>query len=219
MSKKVRTTKNYIILVLLILSISLLVNVFTSINNQKIKYRIGKESCKNIEEIKVNNENIQAILEKSIDLGYINNIELLNLYRNYSDIASNIIELWDEYLFYEDNKYVFRFEKELDTDKNILNDVNNNIEDYLFSILNKDMENNLVKLQLDNSVLNNFNGMKELSDKIDTYYINFYDTHLSDVEGEERSKKIIKEYYWIDILEGLHAINEEYKDYDFNLNE
>ena len=218
MSKKVRTSRNYIILVLLILSISLLVNVFTSINNQKIKYRIGKESYKNIEEIKVSNENIQAILEKSIDLRYINNMELLNLYRNYSDIASNIIELWDEYLFYEDNKYVFRFKKELDTDRNILNDVNNNIEDYLFSILNKDMEDNLVKLQLDDSILNNFNGMKELSDKINTYYTNFYDEHLSDVEDEERSKKIIKEYYWIDILEGIHAINEEYKDYDFNLN-
>ena len=216
MSKNGKTAKDYMILVVATLLVSLTVNVFTSINNYKIKYRVGKESYSSIEHIRINNENNMAILEKSIELGYLTNMELLQLYKNYSDISSNIIKLWDEYSFYANNKPLFNLKKKLDTDKNILNDVNNNIEDYLLAILNKQIENQSYRIDFsDNKFLNKFNGMKELSDKVNDYYIDFYNKYLNDVTDEDKVKKIIKEHYWIDILEGIYSINDEYKNYEF----
>ena len=218
MSKNGKTAKEYMILVLAILLVSLTLNIFTSINNYKIKYRVGKESYSSIEHIRINNENNMTILEKSIEVGYLTNMELLQLYKNYSDISSNIIKLWDEYSFYANNKPLFNLKKKLDTDKNILNDINNNIEDSLLFILNNQMENQSYRLYLnENKLLNKFNGMKELSDKVNNYYIDFYDKYLIDVIDEDKVKKIIKEHYWIDILEGIYSINDEYKNYDFVL--
>ena len=58
--------------------------------------------------------------------------------------------------------------------------------------------------------------LKEMAEKLNEYYISFYDENCSNLNEDSRADKIIKHAYWLDILKGIQNINEEYIDYEFS---
>ena len=212
MSKKTRRPGDYMLFIVGILFISFMVNVYISVSNYKSQYRVGMESHKNIENIRFINENNIKILDTAIEVGRIDNMDMLKLYKNYGDISDCTTNLWEDYSFYEGNKPLINFRKNIDTNKNVLVDINGKIEEYLLSELNREMKTQSYKIVLNGEMLNIFKEIKKLAEEINVYYNEFYDMYLSDVIDEERKKKIIKNYYWIDMLEGVNDINEKYID-------
>ncbi|MGG7178068.1 hypothetical protein ACQPU1_10765 [Clostridium paraputrificum] len=215
MSKKARKPGDYMLFVVGILFISFMVNVYISASNYKSQYRVGMESYKNIENIRFTNESNIGILDTAIEIGSIDNMDVLRLYKNYGDISDSTINLWDDYSFYKGNKSLFKFKKNIETNKNTLVDINGKIEEYLLSILDREMKTQSSKIVLNGEILKVFERIKSLAEEINTYYTEFYSMYLRDVVDEERMKKIIKKYYWIDMLEGVNDINEKYIDMNF----
>ena len=79
------------------------------------------------------------------------------------------------------------------------------------------MKTQSYKVELTGKTLENFNSVLIISNKIDSYYDEFYAKNLSSTDIEDREKAIIKKYYWIDMLEDINEINQKYINSDFTL--
>lgn len=207
-------SKKYFLLTVTILCVSLILNIVTSMDNMKYKYKVGAESYDNIENIKSRNESNIVLLNSAIEVGSISNMDMLKLYENYNIISDSFINLWSEYSFYENEKKGFSFKK-IDTNKAPLNNINYKIYEYLNTILEVEMKKNGEKIDIVGAKLEQFKEMQKLAMEIILYYKEFYSTELNGALDEEKKKKIIKKYYWIDILEGMNDINEGYVNMDF----
>lgn len=216
MFKKVRRPGDYMLFVVVILLISFLVNVYISIDNYKFKYRVGRESYTNIEKIKSTNKTNNEILNNSIKIGSLDNMELLKLYKNYGELSDSMVSLWDEYSFYEENISVLDFsKKKIDKNNVVFNDIYGTIEEYFRSLMDEEMKKQSYKVELTGKTLENFNSILIISNKIDSYYDEFYNKNLSSVDIEDREKTIIKKYYWIEMLEDINEINQKYINSEF----
>ena len=216
MFKKVRRPGDYMLFVVVILLISFLVNVYISIYNYKFKYRVGRESYTNIEKIKSTNKTNNEILNNAIKVGCLDNMELLKLYKNYGELSDSMVSLWDEYSFYEENISVLDFsKKKIDKNNVVFNDIYGTIEEYFRSLMDEEMKKQSYKVELTGKTLENFNSILIISNKIDSYYDEFYNKNLSSVDIEDREKTIIKKYYWIEMLEDINEINQKYINSEF----
>lgn len=131
-------------------------------------------------------------------------------------ISDSFINLWSQYSFYEENKKGFSFKK-IDTNKALLNDVNYKIQEYLKEILYLEMTTKSDKLEIKAVALEQFKEMKNLALEIDSYYKEFCSTKLNGALENDKKDKIIKKYYWIDMLEGMNEINEGYINIEFKI--
>lgn len=217
MKKRLGRTRDYFLIVSCFLLISLFINLFTGLDNYKYKDRAGKESYKNIEDIRNKNNNNFEILDSAVNNNEIKNIDLFTLYKNYTDISSYIISLWDDYSFYQNNKTFIIKRKAIDTQNAQLNDNNNKIQAYLKSLLDLQMKNNSEKLVFTTQNMYIFIDLRDMSKDIEDFYVDFNNEKLSDVAHEDKTKKIIKNNYWIDMLDGLNKINDKYADVKFSL--
>ncbi|WP_252232031.1 hypothetical protein [Clostridium sp. ZBS15] len=208
MSKKFKV-RDYAIIITVLFAISLIINIFSYVNIRDYKYRIGRESQLNIEDIRQRNESNMDILNMSIDQGCIKNEELLKLYKNYEIIANDTIELWEQYREYKANSFSI-FSKKIETKKIIQNEVHGRIKEYMFIVLNEAMKNRESGLILNENYLDDFVVMKELAEKIYHYFEEFNSTKLSNFTGVDREKKSIRNNYWIDMLQGIYDISDEY---------
>lgn len=207
--------RNYLMLLIVILFISFIFNILVCINNERYSHRVGVNSCKNIEGIKVSNDKIYDILDKSIEVEEISNKELLTLYKNYGDISEYIIELWDDYNFYKGNDVNKIKEKKIDTSSILQNEVYSRIEVYLENSLGYMMSNENDELNLEGKDMEDFKVMKNLSMDMKKLYNDFNEESLKGLEGAEKEKEVINNKYWIDMLNKLNQISEKYTDYDF----
>lgn len=212
MNKKM---KSFEIVLVLVLSISIMLNIILLSVSYKDNYKAGKESYNSILSVRAINETNNEILKKAIDSGNIDNLELLKLYQNYSNISEDIADLWYEYSYYRESRMVFQKVKEIDTDNVMINEVHERIEDYFQSILETEMTTQ--NYNVSEKLLNNFKVMLEISNKIKDYYNKIFDEKLDNVNEEERLKKIVRKHYWIDILNKLNEVDNKYIDYEFTL--
>ncbi|WP_315081459.1 hypothetical protein [uncultured Clostridium sp.] len=217
MSKKFKV-KDYAIIITVLFTISLIINIFSYVNIRNYKYRIGKESKINIEGVRQRNESNMDILNMSIDQRCIKNEELLKLYKNYEIIANDTIKLWEQYGEYKANNFS-RFSKEIETKKIIQNDVHGRIKEYMFIVLNEAMKNRESGLMLNENYLNDFVVMQELSEKIYSYFEDFNSTKLLNFTGVDREKKIIRNNYWIDMLQGIYDISAQYSSIQWSVSD
>lgn len=209
-------SKKYFLLIVGILFVSLILNIVTSLDNIKYKYKVGAESYNNIETIRERNDSNILLLNSAIEVGTINNMDAVKLYENYKIISDSFINLWSEYSFYEENKKGFSFKK-IDTNKALLNDVNYKIQEYLKEILYLEMKTKSDKLEIKAVALEQFQEMEDLALEIDAYYKEFCSTKLNGAVENDKKDKIIKKYYWIDMLEGMNEINEGYINIEFKI--
>ena len=200
---------DYIMLISVLLIVSVIVNIYALFKLNDYKYKIGQQSYIKIEDVKQRNESNMDILSKSIEKGNIKNEELLKLYKNYDVITSDIMDLWQQYGAYTQNSLLI-FSKKIETNKIMENDIHGKIKEYMVSILNREMKNEKNKLQLENEDLQSFKNMYEISSKIYEYLNKFNEETLKGTTGEDKEKKVIREHYWIDMLEGIYNISDDY---------
>ena len=200
---------DYMMLISVLLIVSVIVNIYALFKLNDYKYKIGQQSYIKIEDVKQRNESNMDILSKSIENGSIKNEELLKLYRNYDVITSDIMDLWQQYGAYTQNSLLI-FSKKIETNKIMENDIHGKIKEYMLSVLNKEMKNEKIKLQLENEDMQSFKDMYEISSRIYEYLNKFNEETLKGITGENKEKEIVKQHYWIDMLEGIYDISDDY---------
>ena len=217
MNQIIRRHKNLFIIAGTLFAISIVFNISMLIRINKYKYKVGTESYNYIENIRALNKSSLDLITSAIDIGSIENMEILKLYENYNNISTNNINLWNEYLYYQDNSHLIMKIKEVSTDESILNNVDEKIALFFTNILEEEMKTQTYKLVIEDHILEQFLQIQNLCKDIDEYYTKFYDENLKGAVQEEKKKKIISKYYWIDILDGINRINKKYIDVEFSL--
>lgn len=217
MNQIIRRHKNLFIIVGTLFAISIVFNISMLIRINKYKYKVGTESYNYIENIRALNKSSLDLITSAIDIGSIENMEILKLYENYNNISTNNINLWNEYLYYQDNSHLIMKIKQVSTDESILNNVDEKIALFFTNILEEEMKTQTYKLVIEDHILEQFLQIQNLCKDIDEYYTKFYDENLKGAVQEEKKKKIISKYYWIDMLEGINRINKKYIDVEFSL--
>ncbi|VYU00161.1 hypothetical protein [Clostridium tertium] len=211
---------NSILLIIGILIVSLLINVYSSIMNSRYKLLIGKETYYSVKEIKNRNESVLSLLDQCIKAKSVTNEEMLILYKNYTAISDEYNNLWSKYKDYGKEE-IISFNK-----KTKVNDISNEmstsqvytrIESLLFEYLSFEMKNRNEKIILEGGILDDFLAMKEMSKSIDTFYKDFNDTKLKNVDEENKESTYIKKEYWIDVLKEINSVMEPYLNYEFTI--
>lgn len=192
-----------------VLIVSVVVNIYSIMKLNDYKYKVGKQSYLNIEDIKQRNEKNMDILSKGIEAGTIKNEELLKLYKNYDAMSSEIMELWQQYGEYTQNSKII-FSKNIKTNKIVENDIHGKIKEYMLSTLNREMKNERSNLRLEGEDLQSFKYMYEISSRIYESFNKFNDENLKGITGEEKEKKVIKEHYWVDMLQSIYDISNDF---------
>ena len=192
-----------------VLIVSVVVNIYSIMKLNDYKYKVDKQSYLNIEDIKQRNEKNMDILSKGIEAGTIKNEELLRLYKNYDAMSSEIMELWQQYGEYTQNSK-FIFSKNIKTNKIVENDIHGKIKEYMLSTLNREMKNERSNLRLEGEDLQSFKYMYEISSRIYESFNKFNDENLKGITGEEKEKKVIKEHYWVDMLQSIYDISNDF---------
>ena len=218
MENKLRKSPKCNAIILGILLISLIMNLSLSINNYKNKFRVGKEAYNSTLNIRLLNEKNNEILNNSLAKKSISNMDLLDLYKNYANISDNITKLLEEYNYYNENKPFLSSKKGISSQDIVANEVHGRIEEYLNSILQKEMSVQSIKVDLGGEYLEKFKEMKNLSDRIKEYFIDFDKENLNGLEYDDKTNKIIKEYYWVNNLESINNINLDFADINFIIN-
>lgn len=192
-----------------VLIVSVIVNIYSIIKLNDYKYKVDKQSYLNIEDIKQRNEKNMDILSKSIETESIKNEDLLKLYKNYDAMSSEIMELWQQYGEYTQNSK-FIFSKNIKTNNIMENDIHGKIKEYMLSTLNREMKNEKSKLHLEGEDLQSFRYMYDISSRIYESFSKFNEDNLKGITGEEKEKKVIKEHYWVDMLQSIYDISNDY---------
>lgn len=200
---------DYVMIISVVLIVSVVVNIYSIMKLNDYKYKVGKQSYLNIEDIKQRNEKNMDILSKGIEAGTIKNEELLKLYKNYDAMSSEIMELWQQYGEYTQNSKII-FSKNIKTNKIVENDIHGKIKEYMLSTLNREMKNERSNLRLEGEDLQSFKYMYEISSRIYESFNKFNDENLKGITGEEKEKKVIKEHYWIDMLQSIYDISNDF---------
>lgn len=208
--KKGFIKKEFKAILVSVLVISIIFNIYSVYKINDYKYKIEQQAFNYIDDIRQRNESNMEILSKSLKDNNIKNEELLKLYKNYDTIASDIIGLWQRYSSYESSTINVVIKKNINTNKAIENEIHGFIKEYILATLNNEMKNEKNKLVLEGDDRVCFDAMYNMSVKIYNYFNEFNQNTLYGASGEIREKKIIKNHYWIDMLEGIYAISEEY---------
>jgi hypothetical protein len=209
-------SKEWISLLSITLVISIITNIYSACRVYSYKYSIGQESYGEIEEIRQRNEGIMDILNVSLDNGSIRNEQILKLYKNYYVITSDIIKLWEQYADYSQHS-VSIFAKNIEFDKIIQEDMHGKIKEYMLSTLSKEMKNEQNKLILEDRDLECFKAMEDMSVRIYEYFNEFNENILNGYSGEKKQKKVIRNHYWIDMLNGIYDISNDYVEVEWNI--
>ncbi|MFW2489083.1 hypothetical protein ACN077_10950 [Clostridium chromiireducens] len=209
---------DYIMLLSVLLVISIIFNLYTFFKLNNYKYKIEQQSYTKIEDFKQRNESNMDILSKSVEEKSIKNEDLLKLYKNYDVMSSDTMELWQQYGSYMQNAIPL-FSKNIKTKKIMENDIHGRIKEYMLSVLNKEMKNERDKFILESEDLESFKSMHEISSKLYEYFNDFNEKTLNGVTGEAKEKKVIKEHYWIDMLEGIYDISDSYVNLQWKIEE
>lgn len=216
MNSRIDNKKIYILLTSITLVVSLLVNVYQSLERSLYKKEIGNEICNSIEEIRTRNESLLLTLEGCIASESITNEELLSLYKNYNLINIAELNLWEKYLKNIEDSW-FKKDNIVDLTESNQNEVFANIEELIYNLLLNYMSSDMKLIKLDTKLLNDITIMRDISYELNEYISSFMEENLSNLEGEKKAKKIIRKGYWIDILKGIEDINNKYKNYMFKL--
>ena len=210
MSLKTKNGK-IILCISVILIISIIINIFQIMMISEYRQRVGSITYNNVINVKNTNISNNDILLKSIETSTIEITDLLKLYKNYGVISNNIMSLWDEYNFYKNNNYIF-IKKEIKTDVTVVNEIHSRMEEYLNSLIQKNINKKVDKIAINGGDLQNFIEMQELSSEIIDFYTSFIKENMDGMDTNQRKDIIINEYYWIDILDNIDTITKDYNE-------
>lgn len=217
MLKRLTLKRNTALAIMLVLMLSIIFNIYMVIRVRKFKYKIGLETYSTIEEMRFIHDNNVQILSTAIDAGSIDNVAILKLYKNYKDLSEGTSDLWNQYIYYEQERKFTVSKKSIDTTEVTVNDVNSKLEDFLNDVLEFEMHTQSEKIELTKDMLEKFKVIYELESEKSSYYYKFCEEKLNGAVQDKKKDIIVKEHYWMDILQGYNDINKKYVDCEFKL--
>ena len=213
--KSFKISKNSsVLLIIFVLFVSLAINVYMAIMSSRYKLLIGKETYNSIEEIRNRNESSLATLEQCIKAKSVSNEELLGLYKNYNSISKEFTNLWVNYKDHG-KEDIISINRKSKISNEMPTEVYSRVESLLFEQLNYEMQTNKNKIILEGETLNNFTTIYDMSKEINSFYSEFNENKLGNLDIDKREVTYIKNNYWIDILKGINSVIEPYSDYEF----
>lgn len=206
---------NYFNIVIAVLLISLGANVYLSINHYIYKEKALKNTYSDMRGVKektnLNLETVNTILENG---SYTGN-EILSVYDNFSNITNRLIELWDDYNFYSDT--IVLNKDRIETGSVLENDVFSRIDEYMRNMLNTIMaKNNNTSYKLTDKEKRDFIKIKELLSDISNMFNEYDKKELNGLENEARENAVMKNDYWVDMLDKINNISRKFSDYNFS---
>ena len=216
MKTKINIKDNCLIIIIVILIISFTLNIYQAVLNKRYCYEIGEKNYNKIEEIRFRNESILSILESCIKAGSVNNRDLLTLYKNYSKISEAELNLWNNYLSNDSSvvKVLKNKEKNIIVNTRTKSELYTEIEELIYSYIQNDMNKKIDVIELKDKTLEDFRVLKDMSLDLNNYFNEFYENNCN-VSDDKKKEKMIKEDYWIDILQGIQEVNSIYVEYSF----
>lgn len=205
---------SYFKIVLVILGVSLSMNIYLSINHYIYKTKALKNTYSDMRGIRERADSSLIIFEEIIKSEKYKGINILNIYDNISIISDNLIDLWEDYNFYED-KPVFNTSK-IESDRNIGNDAFFRVEEYMRNILVNAMSDNRKEYKLTSEEKQDFLKIRQLLIEISNIFIEYDENELKNIEDEKKADFVVNKGYWIDMLDKINAINEKFSDYNFS---
>lgn len=216
MKTKINIKDNCLIIIIVILIISFTLNVYQAVLNKRYCYEIGEKNYNKIEEIRFRNESILSILESCIKAGSVNNRDLLTLYKNYSKISEAELNLWNNYLSNDGSvvKLLKSKEKNIIVNTRTKSELYTEIEELIYSYIQNDMNKKIDVIELKDKTAEDFRVLRDMSLDLNNYFNEFYENNCN-VSDDKKKEKMIKEDYWIDILQGIQEVNNKYVEYSF----
>ena len=203
-------------IIVVILMISFTANIYQAILNKKYWYELGKQNYNKIEEIRFRNESILSILDSCVTAESVNNGDLLTLYKNYSKISEAELSLWNNYLA-DDNKILRKFKnkgKNIVVNTKTKNELYSEIEELIYSYIQNDMTEKIDVIELNGKAANDFKTLRSMALDLNNYFNSFYEENCN-VPESKKEDIMIKEDYWVDILQGIQEVNNKYVEYSF----
>lgn len=207
-------SSQYVIFIVAILVVSLIVNVFLSVDNGNYKQRIGKKSSDELETIIHGNETINQILANSIQSKCILKTDLVKLSSEYDQVYQGVWKLMDDYSYYKQSKqFVFKNDSSINCD--VTNDSINKIKLYVNKFVESNANSNGDKIELKSNDLLNFKKMSDFSKELDTYFQTTIKKSSNDGTYDGMKDKIEVKNLWIDILNKIFNISNNYSSFEF----
>lgn len=216
MKIKTNIKDNCFMIIVVILMISFTANIYQSILNKKYCYELGKQNYSKIEEIRFRNESILSILDSCVTAESVNNGDLLTLYKNYSKISEAELNLWNNYLD-DDNKTLRGFKnkgKNIVVNTKTKNELYSEIEELIYSYIQNDMTEKIDVIELKGKAADDFKTLRSMALDLNNYFNSFYEENCN-VPESKKEDIMIKEDYWVDILQGIQEVNNKYVEYSF----
>lgn len=216
MKIKTNIKDNCFMIIVVILMISFTANIYQSILNKKYWYELGKQNYNKIEEIRFRNESILSILDSCVTAESVNNGDLLTLYKNYSKISEAELSLWNNYLA-DDNKTLRGFKnkgKNIVVNTKTKNELYSEIEELIYSYIQNDMTEKIDVIELKGKAADDFKTLRSMALDLNNYFNSFYEENCN-VPESKKEDIMIKEDYWVDILQGIQEVNNKYVEYSF----
>lgn len=216
MKIKTNIKDNCFMIIVVILMISFTANIYQAILNKKYWYELGKQNYNKIEEIRFRNESILSILDSCVTAESVNNGDLLTLYKNYSKISEAELSLWNNYLA-DDNKILRKFKnkgKNIVVNTKTKNELYSEIEELIYSYIQNDMTEKIDVIELNGKAANDFKTLRSMALDLNNYFNSFYEENCN-VPESKKEDIMIKEDYWVDILQGIQEVNNKYVEYSF----
>lgn len=216
MKIKTNIKDNCFMIIVVILMISFTANIYQSILNKKYWYELGKQNYNKIEEIRFRNESILSILDSCVTAESVNNGDLLTLYKNYSKISEAELNLWNNYLD-DDNKTLRGFKnkgKNIVVNTKTKNELYSEIEELIYSYIQNDMTEKIDVIELKGKAADDFKTLRSMALDLNNYFNSFYEENCN-VPESKKEDIMIKEDYWVDILQGIQEVNNKYVEYSF----
>lgn len=216
MKIKTNIKDNCFMIIVVILMISFTANIYQSILNKKYCYELGKQNYSKIEEIRFRNESILSILDSCVTAESVNNGDLLTLYKNYSKISEAELSLWNNYLA-DDNKTLRGFKnkgKNIVVNTKTKNELYSEIEELIYSYIQNDMTEKIDVIELKGKAADDFKTLRSMALDLNNYFNSFYEENCN-VPESKKEDIMIKEDYWVDILQGIQEVNNKYVEYSF----
>ena len=198
-----------------ILMISFAIIIYQNCINNVFEKELKKQRYEGIEEIRYRNESIVKVLEGCITSNKITNEELVILYKNYSEIANEEIELWQAYLDNKNRLNIFSKNKNNNIEVDYISEIYWDIEQLIYNYLKDDLRENISGMQLSGPSLADFSNLLYLAKDLNNYFVIHYDDNYSGLEEEEKMEKMMRNNNWISILNGIQGVSKKYIDYPF----
>lgn len=194
-----------------VLFISILVNVFLYWKSNDYRKLYGEKSYGEIERIYQKNGDINDILSETLKTKEISKMDLIKLKASYEQLYSSMWTLKDDYANYKK----ITLSTHISNEDLLTKDVLSKIRPYLTQFIENNINTAGEKIKLKGDNLKYFIIMNRYSDEIDNFFNYYVKSNTKGNSVDSLKSEIQKDGVWVNILDNLCKISDEYFVNDF----